>query len=115
MRPLQSQLQEEYKDTTIEPKDIDTTDYMYGVLGQLYNEAIAWFVVKLCQKKEGWVRFTKKELSELTKSVCKFESLDEDHGYFVKQGNEYQVTDYFVHRCYKFAPVEKGEENDSIN
>jgi hypothetical protein len=88
----------------INPKEINLEGPLWDTFGNIETERSAWWIVKYCQEKGGWVQFTYEEIGQLVKGF-RFNQLlsRENKGKYITIENEeyYQVTQLFIEKCYK--------------
>lgn len=88
----------------IKPSQIDTSRVFRNAFGDNVSDTIAWEIVKLCQRKEEWSVFSYQEIQEFYErmypgKVFKYSFLVEG-GYVKENGDSYEITKYFIRRCY---------------
>lgn len=100
----------------ITPHDIATPKggHFWGAFDNCETEISARWIVRFCQERGDWSPFTLADIEEFYNrggyQNFRFNwLLDEHRGWLVirDEGTErtYQVTNDFIYRCYKAAPV----------
>ena len=92
------------KELIIHPNNINIEERLWEAFNDCETEASAYWIIKLCQQKNGWFDFTHEEINNLyEKAEYKeflFNRLITD-GYIIKYKNTYKITSTFVFKCAK--------------
>lgn len=98
----------------IQPKHIDTSDHFWNAFDNMETEVSAHYIVKLCQRRKGWLPFTQKEIEEEYRRAGHTDgftfNLLVSGDWIIQCGDQYLITEEFVNACYKSSP-----KNGKIN
>ena len=96
----------------IQPKHISTETHLLYSFKNPKTEISAWWIIKLCRHKNGWVPFSYEEISDFSQQEFHFNGLSdwEDRKSKVNSvvlgGDKlYRVTHAFIAACFKSSPA----------
>ena len=100
------------KEHPIRPRHIDVDNHFWDAFGHSETEVSARWIVKLCQKRAGWLPFWPRQIEDIYRDAgfqnFRFNRLlDEDRGFVVLgTDGKYRVTHQFICRCFASSPAE---------
>lgn len=119
-------------DFPIKPSDINAEEHLWNAFDNNETEVSAGYIVRLCQRKGGWLPFSDEEIESLYReaghSHFSFNRLVEPGmAFFILRGSVpvgggwivkgddglYRVTDDFILRCFKSSPESAKAPQDS--
>lgn len=100
------------KQYPIQPSHINAGDHLWEAFGNSETEISAGYIVRLCQKRGGWLPFTKKDIDAFSKHDFRFNHLhvhgrdkDEYNVVRLSDDEQYYVTHEFISACFKSSPA----------
>lgn len=95
------------KQYPVQPNHIYTGDHFWEAFGNSETEISARYIVRLCQKVNGWLPFTQEEINAFSKHDFHFNHLhtNERNSVVKLVDGQYYVTHEFITACFKSSPA----------